>query len=126
MKKESANYVDGFVLMVPKENVAAYKKMARIGAKTWLKHGALNYKECMIEDVEPEGVMLNFPKLVKAKSGETIWFSYIEFKNKKHRDQVNAKVMKEMDEQAKKYKEMQMPFDMKRMAYAGFKVEVSA
>lgn len=125
MKKESANYVDGFVLMVPKVNVAAYKKMARIGAKTWLKHGALNYKECMIEDAEPEGVMLNFPKLVKAKPGETIWFSYIEFKNKKHRDQVNAKVMKEMDEQAKKYKEMQMPFDMKRMAYAGFKVEVS-
>lgn len=118
-------YVDGFVFSVAKENLVAYKKMAREGAKTWMKHGALSYKECQADDVEREGVTFTFPKMAKAKEGETVWFSFIEFKSRKHRDEVNKKVMEEFD---KKYagKEQDMPFDMKRMAYGGFKVEVGS
>lgn len=119
-------YVDGFVLVVPKKNVAAYKKMARDGAKVWRKYGALEYKECMIEDAKPPKVMMSFGKMTKAKAGETVWFSYITFKSRAHRDAVNKKVMKHFEEKYGKKKEMPaMPFYMKRMAYAGFKVEVS-
>lgn len=118
-------YIDGFVFSVPQENMAAYKKMAREGGKTWMKHGALAYKECQADDVERPGTTFTFPKMAKAKEGETVWFSFIEFKSRKHRDEVNKKVMAEFE---KKYanKDMSMPFDMKRMAYGGFKVEVSA
>ena len=122
MAKSKSKYVDGFVLVVPKKKIAVYKKMAESGKKMWLKSGALDYKECIIDDANPKFVTLTFPKLTKLKKGETVWFSYITFKSRKHRDQVNKKVMIEMS----KYKDMSMPFDPKRMAYGGFKVIVSA
>jgi alkaline phosphatase len=121
--KNKATYVDGFVLIVPKSKVAAYRKMARDGAKAWKRHGALSYRECMLDDVKPKFVTFTFPKMAKAKKGDTVWFSYIEYRSKKHRDQVNAKVMKEMEA---KYPDAMkdMPFNMKKMAYGGFKVSV--
>lgn len=118
-------YVDGFVFSVPKENVAAYKKMAKEGNKTWMKHGALAYMECQADDVERPDVSFTFPKMAKTKEGETVWFSFIVFKNKKHRDQVNKKVMAFFEEKYKEGDMKDMPFDMRRMAYGGFKVEVS-
>lgn len=128
MEKNQAKYVDGFVLAIPKKNVAQYRKMAREGAKMWMKYGALDYKECVGDDVEPDmggAPMLSFPKMIKAKEDETVWFSFITYKSRAHRDQVNRKVMAEMDRlMATKYKDKPMPFDMKRMAYGGFKVVV--
>jgi uncharacterized protein YbaA (DUF1428 family) len=119
------NYVDGFVLVVPKNKVNEYKKMAKEGEKMWKKFGAIDYKECMLDDAKPEHVVLTFSKLAKAKPNETVWFSYITYKSRQHRDQVNKKVMAEMD---KKYSDQEknqaMPFDMKRMSYGGFKVMV--
>lgn len=114
------SYVDGFVLVVPKKNVEAYKKMARVAGKVWKKYGALAYKECMIDDPKPQWVTLTFAKMIKAKPGDTVWFSYIVYKSRKHRDQVNAKVMKDSMMNEEKWKDKPMPFDMKRMAYAGF------
>ena len=122
-------YVDGFVLVVPKKNVAAYRKMAKEGAKIWKKYGALDYKECIGDDLSPNmGGMpaLTFPKLGKVKKGETIWFSFIVYKNRKHRDTVNRKVMAYFDKKYADKKDHDMPFDMKRMAYGGFKTIVSA
>lgn len=126
MSKNQTKYVDGFVLIVPKKNLAAYRKMAQMGGKLWMKYGALSYKECMIDDAKPKFVELTFGVMTKVKSTETVWFSYIEYKSKKHRDQVNAKVMKDPvmnpdhPDHVKK-----MPFDMKKMAYGGFKVVVN-
>ena len=122
--KTKTHYVDGFVLVVPKKKVGEYKKIADQAAKMWMKYGALDYKECMIDDKKPKWVTFTFPKMVKAKADETIWFSYITYKSKKHRDQVNAKVMSDPSMDPNKMDEM--PFDMKRMAYGGFKVIVSA
>lgn len=118
-------YVDAFVLSVPDENVAVYKKMARDGARTWIKYGALDYTECKIDDINPAGVSFTFPKMAKTKEGETTWFAFIVFESRKHRDEVNKKVMAHFDEKYKD-KEMPMPFDMKRFAFGGFKVEVSS
>lgn len=123
-------YVDGYILVIPKKNIAAYKKMAKEGAKAWIKHGALSYKECMGDDLHPDmdgHSILQFDKLMKLKPTETVWFSYIEYKSRKHRDQVNAKVMKEMEKQQEGNPDpmKDMPFDMKRMAFGGFSVEVS-
>lgn len=117
-------YVDGFVIPIPKKNTVKYKKMALEGKKAWLKFGALDYKECKIDDAKPKGVAFNFPKMAGAKPGETVWFSFIVFKSRSHRDEVNKKVMAYF---SKKYadKPMDMPFDMKRFAYGGFTVEVS-
>jgi uncharacterized protein YbaA (DUF1428 family) len=119
------SYVDGFVLVVPKKNVEAYRKMAKEGGKSWMKHGALGYFECMGDDLNPNmggPTPMRFQKLTKAKPTETVWFSFIVYKSRKHRDQVNKKVMKEMDEYVSKHPEkMIMPFDLKRMAYGGFK-----
>ena len=112
-------YVDGFVIPVPKKNLKAYLRMARMGAKTWMKYGALDYKECVGDDLESKWGT-PFPRLMKLKPGETVVFSYIVFKSRAHRDRVNAKVMK--DEKMGGMKEM--PFDMKRMVYGGFKVLV--
>lgn len=125
MTKNKVGYVDGFVLVVPKKNVAAYRKMAKEGLETWMKYGALGYRECLIDDPNPAMVTFTFPKMAKAKPGETVWFSYIEYKSKKHRDEVNKKVMAEMSKNMEKNKNFKMPFDMKRMAVGGFKVEVS-
>jgi uncharacterized protein YbaA (DUF1428 family) len=114
-------YVDGFVLVVPKKNVKAYQKMAALGGKVWMKHGALEYRECIGDDLNsPMG--LPFPKLVKLKSGETVAFSWIVYKSRAHRDAVNKKVMKDPSMNSMEGKKM--PFDMKRMAYGGFKTLV--
>jgi uncharacterized protein YbaA (DUF1428 family) len=121
MPKET--YVDGFVLCVPKKRIAEYKKLAKEASGVWKKFGALDYKECMIDDAKPQNVAFTFPKMAKAKPSEVVWFSFITYKSRKHRDEVNKKVMEFF---TKKYdkKEAEMPFDMKRLAYAGFKVEV--
>jgi alkaline phosphatase len=127
MTKKQTRYVDGFVLVVPKKRVAEYRKMAQGAAKFWMKCGALNYKECMLDDAKPKWVTFTFPKMAKAKPNETVWFSYIEYKSKKHRDQVNARVMKDPSMQSNDPNHMEkMPWDMKRMAYGGFKVVVSS
>lgn len=130
MAKAKAGYVDGFVLLVPKKNVATYKKMARAMEKMCKKHGALDYKECKGEDMRPKGMggstFVHFPDMAKAKKGEEVWFSFIVYKSRKHRDQVNKLVMKEMEKDAEKYKDIPMPFDMARLAYGGFTVEVGA
>ncbi len=128
-KTGTGKYVDGFVLVIPKKNVAAYKKMAREGALAWKKFGALDYKECKGEDLAVKGgggmpAPLSFTKLTGAKSGDTVWFSFITFKNKAHRKEVNKKVMDYMSKKYADQKDMSMPFDMKHMAYGGFSVEV--
>lgn len=123
-----AKYVDGFVFVVPKSKISEYKKMAREGAESWKKHGALSCFECMGEDLTPKvtgGPMpLSFIQMTKTKPDETVWFSFIIFKSRKHRDEVNAKVMKAMQEKYGKNQEMEMPFDMKRFAYGGFEVAI--
>ena len=123
-----AKYVDGFVLVVPKEKVQEYTKMATEGRDMWMKHGALEYYECIGDDLVPkeEGGMkpLGFTELTKTNADETVWFSFIVFKSKQHRDEVNKKVMEEMGEKYKDLKDFSMPFDMKRMAHGGFNVEV--
>lgn len=118
------SYIDGFVLVVPKKNRAAYRKMASDAGKSWMKYGAIGYYECVGDDLNPKGPAkpLLFQKLTKATPNEEVWYSFIIYKSRKHRDQVNKKVMKEMMEWAKKYPDkMVMPFDEKRMAYGGFK-----
>jgi uncharacterized protein YbaA (DUF1428 family) len=110
-------YVDGFVVAVPTKNLAEYKKMARKAGKIWIEHGALSYTECVGDDV-PVGKVTSFTKAVKLKPGETVIFSWIEYKTKRDRDAVNKKVM------ADPRLQMDMsdaPFDAKRMIYGGFK-----
>lgn len=128
MKNTKTGYVDGFVFVVSNKKTAAYKKMATEGKAMWMKAGALDYKECKGNDlnVKSQGGMkpLAFGKLTKAKKGETVWFSYITFKSRAHRDMVNAKVMKMMNKEADKYKDFEMPFNPARMAYGGFTVEI--
>ncbi len=116
-----ARYVDGYVLPLPKKGLAKYRKLAEMGKKMWIKCGALEYFECVSEDTKaPCG--LSFPKAIKSKAGESVVFSFIVFKSRAHRDQVNAKVMKEMTKI--EFDPSTMPFDMKRMIYGGFKVLV--
>lgn len=117
-----AKYVDGFVIVMPKKNLPAYRRMAIEGKRMWLKHGALDYKECVGDDIRPKGVQATFPKITKLKPREVVVFSYIVYKSKKHRDEVNKKVMN--DPAMKNYDEKSMPFDMKRMTYGGFTVFV--
>jgi len=115
-------YVDGFVVPVPKRNLQAYRRMAAKAGKIWREHGALEFRECVADDVKP-GKYTSFPQSVKLKPGETVMFSWIVYRNRKQRDRVNAKVMKDkrmapmMDPKA-------MPFDGKRMFWGGFKVMV--
>jgi alkaline phosphatase len=117
-----ATYVDGFVLVVSKAKRKEYKKLASEAAKIWKKFGALDYKECRADDMTPEHVTFTFPKMAKVKEGEEVWFSFITYKSKAERNLVNKRVM---DYFNKKYPgEKKMPFDMKRMAYGGFTVEV--
>lgn len=116
-------YVDGFVLPVPKKNVKEYARIAKAAGKIWKEHGALEYRECVGEDLAVKfGV--SFPKQMKAKAGETIVFAWIVFKSRAHRDQVNAKVMAD-ERMGKIVKNGKMPFDAKRMLYGGFEVLVS-
>lgn len=98
--------------------------MALQGAKIWKKYGALAYYECVGDDLNAKHVTLPFPKIVSAKKNETVIFSFIVFKSRKHRDQVNAKVMKDPVMSAENWKDKSMPFDMKRMVYGGFKTIV--
>lgn len=115
-------YVDGFLLPVPKKNLTAYRRMASKAGKIWREHGALQFRECVGDDLRPKGV-LPFPRLMKLKAGEIPVFSWIMFKSRAHRDRVNAQVMKDL----RMAKMMgPMPFDVKRMAYGGFKVLVAA
>lgn len=122
MKK--GTYVDGFVIPVPRKNTAKYKKMAQDAGRVWKRFGALDYKECILDDAKPGHVTLTFPKLARVKPGETVWFSFIVYKSRAHRDAVNKKVMAYFE---KKYgkQDYQMPFNMKRFAYGGFKALVS-
>ena len=118
------SYVDGFVLPVPKKNVPAYRRMAQRAGKVWRDHGALEYIECVADEVKP-GKHTSFPQSVKLKPSETVVFAYIVYKSRAHRDRVNAKVMKDprladmMDPKA-------LPFDGKRMFWGGFKVLVDS
>lgn len=117
------SYVDGFVVPVPLENLPAYKRMAQKAGKVWIEHGALEYRECVADDVQP-GKLTSFPQSVKLKQGEVVVFAWVVYKSRAQRDRINAKVMKDprlaemMDPKA-------MPFDGKRMFYGGFKTFVS-
>ena len=117
-----ASYVDGFVVPVPKKKIEAYRRMALKAGKIWREYGALQYRECIADDVK-WGKRTSFPRSVKLKAGEVVWFSWIVYKSRAHRDRVMKKVMKDprladmMDPKA-------MPFDAKRMIYGGFKVMV--
>jgi uncharacterized protein YbaA (DUF1428 family) len=118
------NYVDGFVVPVPKKKVSAYRSMAKKAGKVWREHGALEFYESMADDVKV-GKWTSFPRSVKLKRGETVMFSWIVYKSRKHRDAVLAKVMK--DKRLGSMMEgKEMPFDGKRMIYGGFKVIVEA
>jgi len=118
-----ARYVDGFVVPIPKRNIDAYRRLSRKAGRVWREHGALEYIECIADDVKP-GRYTSFPQAVKLKPDEVVWFSWIVFKSRRDRDRVNARVMKDprlasmMDPKA-------MPFDGKRLIYGGFKAVVS-
>ncbi len=112
------SYVDGFLIPVPKKNLRAYRRMATMGLKAWMKHGALDYKECVGDDLAP-AFGVPFSRLLKLKPNETAIFAFIVFKSRAHRDRVNKKVMQDMEGAPKS-----MPFDMKRMVYGGFKTLV--
>lgn len=114
-----AQYLDAFVIPIKKKNINKYKKMAQIGYKSWMKNGALSYYESIGDDYVNYGI--GFKKLCKLKSDETFVFAFIVFKSKAHRNKVNKKVFAEMD---KLFKDMKMPFDMKRFSVAGCKTLV--
>lgn len=117
-------YVDGFVIPVPKAQLKAYIRMAKKAGKVWREYGALEYRECVGDDLKVK-MGLPFPRLAKLRPGETVVFSWIVYKSRSHRDLVNARVMK--DPRLKEMcNEKAMPFDVKRMAYGGFKVIVDA
>ena len=113
------NYVDGFVVPVPKKNIDAYRKMSQKAGKVWRDHGALQYVEAAGDDLETK-FGTAFPKMMKLKPGETVVFSWIVYKSRAHRDKVNAKVMKD-PRLAAMMDDKKMPFDVKRMVYGGFK-----
>jgi uncharacterized protein YbaA (DUF1428 family) len=117
-------YVDGFVVPVPKKELEAYRRLARKAGKIWREHGAIEFRECVADDVKV-GKWTSFPRSVKLKRNETVVFSWITFKSRADRDRVNAKVIKD-----KRFLAMidgkEMPFDGKRMIYGGFKVMVEA
>lgn len=123
-----AKYVDGFLLIVPKGKEDVYKKMAEEGRDAWMRHGALEYYECRGEDLSAQEMgeerSLSFPEVMGSNSDENVWFSFIVFNSKAHRDEVNKKVMDEMNEKYKDAVDIFMPVDMKKMAYGGFEVAV--
>jgi uncharacterized protein YbaA (DUF1428 family) len=114
------SYVDGFLVPVPKKNVAAYRKIARKAGKIWMEYGALSYMECVADDVKP-GKVTSFPQSVKQKPNETVIFSWITYKSKADRNRINAKVMKDPRLAKMMASGEAMPFDGKRMIYGGFK-----
>ena len=121
-------YIDGFVLVVPKGKEADYQKMAEEGRDSWMKHGALQYFECKGDDLKQQEMgdekSRAYSEMTGATSDENVWFSFIVFNSKAHRDEVNKKVMEEMSENYKDKTDFVMPMDMKRMAYGGFEVAV--
>ena len=117
-------YVDGYVLPVPKKNLPTYRRMAQKAGKIWREYGALQFCECVGDDLEVK-MAASFPRTIKLKRGEVVVFSWIVFKSRAHRDSVNAKVMKD-PRLAKMMDPKAMPFDSKRMVYGGFKVVVDA
>lgn len=123
--KKSELYVDGFVIPIKKKDVKAYKKMAEWGAKTWKKFGAIEYYECIGDDfkVPQKGMGQGFAKLAKLKPDETVAFSWIVYKSKKQRDEINKKIEAEMNkpENIRKFQDKPMPMDMKRFTYGGFR-----
>jgi uncharacterized protein YbaA (DUF1428 family) len=117
------SYVDGFVVPVPKRKRRAYLAMARKASRVWKDHGALDYNECLADDVS-WGKRTSFPRSVKLKKGEEVWFSWIAYRDRKHRDRVMAKVMK--DKRLAGMMDLKnLPFDAKRMIFGGFKVRVT-
>lgn len=110
------SYVDGFVLPVPTKSLAKYRRIARLAATVWREHGALAYVECQGDALQGQPG-LPFPKLMKLKPTESVVFGWVLFKSRKHRDQVNARVIKD-----KRLANLDLPFDMKRMTYGGFKM----
>ena len=117
-------YIDGFVVPVPRRNVAAYRRMSTKAGKIWRELGALEYRECVGEDLKvKQGMGAAFPRLAKAKPSETVFFSWIVYRSRAHRDKVNARIMKD-PRIAKMMGPDAMPFDVKRMAYGGFEVLV--
>ena len=119
-----ARYVDGYVLPLPKKSLKTYIKMAQGGARLWRKHGALEYFECVGDDLASK-MGTPFPRQLRLKRGETVVFSFVVFKSRAHRDRVNARVMKD-PRLAAMMEGVKMPFDVKRMLYGGFKVLVEA
>jgi len=113
-------YVDGYVLPVARKNMRVYKQMAQKAGRVWMKHGALEYWECVGDDLKTVMGMVPFPRLAKLRRGEAVAFSWILFKSKADRNRVNAKVMKDPIMNDPKYKDKPMPFEIKRMAYGGF------
>ena len=122
-KVAMAGYVDGYVLPVPKNDMEAYRRLARKAGRIWREHGALDYKECAGDDLVIKG-MVPFIRGVKAKAGETVVFAWVLFKSRAHRDRVNGKVMK--DPRLANMDQTSVPFDCKRMLYGGFKIIVDA
>lgn len=114
-------YVDGFVVPVPKKQIGAYLRLAKLGKKVWMDHGALDYVEAVADDVK-KGKRTSFPRSVKLKGNETVFFSYIIYKSRKHRDAVLKKAMN--DKRFAKMDPKKMPFDVKRMIWGGFKSRV--
>lgn len=122
--KNEIKYVDGYVLTVRHDKLSAYKKMAKLGKEFWMKHGALDYCECVIDDDNKAKWGKSFTKLAKAREGDLIIFAFITFKNKAHRNKVNKDVMSDPGMSPDNYDGKEMPFEMKNMAYGGFKVLV--
>lgn len=115
------SYVDGFVLAVPRSKMKSYRQMSQRAGKVWREHGAVEYRECVGDDLKMK-MGVPFPRLAKAKPGEAVVFSWIVYKSRAHRDRVNTKVMK--DPRLAKMMKEPMPFDVKRMSMGGFKVIV--
>lgn len=123
-----AKYVDGFVLVIPKGKENEYRKMAEMGRDSWMKHGALQYFECRGDDLKQQEMgdqkSRAYKEMAGASDDDNVWFSFIVFESKEHRDEVNAKVMKEMGEEYSDATDFEMPNDMQKMAYGGFEVVV--
>jgi uncharacterized protein YbaA (DUF1428 family) len=115
------DYVDGFIVPVPKSNLDEYRKMAELGRDVWMEHGAISYVEAVSDDVKP-GKLTSFPQSVDLKDDEVVVFAWITYKSREHRDEVNKKVM--ADARMKDHDPTKMPFDGKRMIFGGFKVFV--
>lgn len=123
-----SKYVDGFVLVVPKDKAEEYRKMAEQGRDSWMKHGALEYFECKGEDLQQQEMgpdkSRSFSEMTGAENGDDVWFSFIVFESRQHRDEVNQRVMEEMGETYQEQSDFVSPFEMRHMAYGGFEVVV--